>query len=126
MRDAAFSRALPLRSLLAHTERTSHPFAQAPTSDRPGGDREDDAQIVMAVRQQLVRKRARLRSRLEQLAAEALVVTSDGVLRVTTELAGTYGHLHYDNRTSLMELLSAMNVAGASSLRVRTACVTAA
>jgi len=76
--------------------------------------RQDDAQIVLAVRQQLVRKQARLRARLGQLAAEALIVTGDHVLRVRTELAGTYGHLHFDNRTSLNELLSSLETVGTS------------
>ena len=78
----------------------------------PSHDERDDAQIVQAVRQQLVRKRAKFKSRVSQLVAEALVVTRDRTLRVTTELAGAYGHLHYDNRTSLADLLAALDIAG--------------
>lgn len=72
-------------------------------------------------RQQYLRKKAALRSRLSQLWASALkVVPHARRVVVVKELTGTPGHQHFDRKAHLSELLTAMASLGMAEDRLAT------
>lgn len=72
-------------------------------------------------RQQYLRKKAALRSRLSQLWASALkVVPHARRVVVVKELTGTPGHQHFDRKAHLSELLTAMASLGMAEDRLVT------
>jgi hypothetical protein len=86
-------------------------LAACNVQDAGGDDDGDDIHVLLAVQTTLRRKRARLRTVLNELFARAIVVSRRGIA-VHPSLPGTFGRMHYDNPTSMGELLAAVRETG--------------
>lgn len=78
-----------------------------------------DSRVLVCVRNQGRKQRSRLRARLAELCARAVAVEG-GEVRVSKEVSGVFGHMHYEGVTPLPTLLRCAASVGLLDETMRT------